>query len=198
MIGSFLVALIVTVLIAAAFALRWWLARRRLRADARAEYEERCQSKPGTVRGVDRAAFETLYIGAYEPRWALYVAFALLAAIAVTPVAAIILVLLWPLLILPLDGGPWYEPGYYPWMFYMFFGFCAIWAVTGAIVARIHHARSPEPFNPALARARGEPLDNVVIPRKRPEWAKKARPEWAKKARPDPKPGTPEQEGETN
>ncbi|MFT6461098.1 MAG: hypothetical protein ACJA0Y_000594, partial [Maricaulis maris] len=40
-----------------------------------------------------------------------------------------------------------------------------------AVVARIHHARTPENFNPALARARGEPLDEVAIPRKRPKWA---------------------------
>ena len=41
-------------------------------------------------------------------------------------------------------------------------------------------ARSEEALDlsdAALARARGEPLDDVVIPRKRPEWAKRARPD---------------------
>ena len=84
---------------------------------------------------------------------------------------------LWPVIVMGLDGGPWYDAGYYPWMFYMFFGFCLVWALCGAVMARIHHARAPESFNAALARARGEPFDDIVIPRKRPKWAVKAVPD---------------------
>lgn len=177
MFESFSLTVALTLIIAAGFAVRWLAARRRLMEDARLEYAERQSSKPGTIRGVDAETFERIYVAAYEPRWALYIAFAIIAAIAVTPLAAIALVSLWPILVMPLDGGPWYEPGYYPWMFYMFFGFCGIWALAGAVVARLHHARAPEPFNPALARARGEPLDDVVIPRPRPKWARQARPD---------------------
>lgn len=162
---------------AAAFFLRWIASHRRLMEDARAEYRERCESKPATVKGVDAATFERLYVAAYEPRWALYIAFTLILAIAVTPLAGFGLMALWPILVLGLEAGPWYDVGYYPWMFYMFFGMCGVWAFCGFVVARIHHARSPEPFVPALARARGEPLDDVVIPRKRPKWAVRAVPD---------------------
>ena len=59
------------------------------------------------------------------------------------------------MLVSMLDGGPWYDVGYWPWMFYIFFGMCGVWAFTAAVVARIHHARAPEPFQAALARAVG-------------------------------------------
>jgi hypothetical protein len=175
--NPFALAAIIGLVAAAAFLIRWVAARRRLMEDARIEYRERCETKPGTVKGVDAAVFERLYVAAFEPRWALYIAAALALAILVTPAAAFGLVALWPVIVMGLDGGPWYDVGYYPWMFYMFFGFCAVWALCGFVVARIHHARRPEPFNPALARARGEPLDDVVIPRKRPKWAVRARPD---------------------
>jgi hypothetical protein len=155
---------------------RWAAARRRLMEEARLEYEERVETKPKTIKGVDGPSFEQLYVGAHEPRWALYAAGALIAAIAVTPPAFIGLVQLWPILIMPLEQGRWYDPGFYPWMFYMFFGICAIWAGCAGVAARLHHERAPEPFNAALARARGEPLENIIIPRKRPAWAKKVRP----------------------
>ena len=166
----FALAALIGLIAAAAFAIRWAAARRRLMEDARIEYQERCETKPKTVKGVDEATFERIYVAAYEPRWALYIAGALLLAIAITPLAALGLVAFWPIIVMGLDGGPWYDEGYYPWMFYMFFGFCGIWALCGFVMARIHHARRPEPFNPALARARGEPLDDVVIPRARPKW----------------------------
>lgn len=125
----------------------------------------------GNGEGVDAATFERIYVSAHEPRGALYIAAALVLAVVITPFAGVGLIALWPYIVMMLDGGPWYDVGYYPWMFYMFFGLCGCWAFAGAVVARIHHARTPENFNPALARARGEPLDEVAIPRKRPKWA---------------------------
>lgn len=172
-----ILAAILGLVAAAAFFIRWIASRRRLMEDARAEYRERCESKPATVKGVDDVTFERLYVAAYEPRWSLYIAFTLILAIVVTPAAGIGLMALWPILVLGLEAGPWYDVGYYPWMFYMFFGICGVWALCGFVVARIHHARAPEAFIPALARARGEPLDDVVIPRKRPKWAVRAVPD---------------------
>ncbi|BDX01166.1 hypothetical protein [Maricaulis maris] len=177
--NPFLYAAAAALIAAAAFFLVWLASRRSLMEDARAEYRERCETKPGTVRGVDEQVFERLYVSAHEPRGALYIAAALLLAVAITPLAGVGLIALWPYIVMTLDGGPWYDVGYYPWMFYMFFGLCGCWALAGAFVARIHHARTPESFHPALARARGEPLDDVVIPRKRPKWAVKARPDPA-------------------
>lgn len=167
---------LIAILLAAVLLVRWIATRRKLMEDARLEYEERLELKPRTVKGVDARTFEKLYLGAFEPRWTLYTAATLIGAIAITAPAAIGLMLLWPIIVLGLDGGPWYDVGYYPWMFYMFFGMCFSWAFVAYIAARLHHQRRPEPFQPALARARGEPLDDVVIPRKRPAWAKRARP----------------------
>ncbi|WP_417490220.1 hypothetical protein [Maricaulis sp.] len=172
----YIVALIIFTICASLLS-RWLAARINLTADARAEYTERLETKPGTIKGVDEAVFVKLYVGAHEPRWALYIPIALLAATVSTPVVAIALTAFWPVFTAMLDGGPWYDVGYYPWMFYMFFGFCGLWALCAAVVARIHHARAPEAFQPALARARGEPLDDVVIKRGRPKWAVRARPD---------------------
>jgi hypothetical protein len=168
---------IVAFLVAAGLLVRWAAARRRLMEDAHIEYAERVETKAGTIKGVDETVFERIYVSAHEPRWALYAAASLIAAIAVTPPAFVGLVHLWPILIMPLEQGRWYDPGFYPWMFYMFFGICAIWAGCAGVAARLHHQRAPEPFNAALARARGEPLEDIVIPRKRPAWAKKVRPD---------------------
>ena len=172
--NPFVYAAAAALVAAAVFFLSWLAARRSLMDDARLEYAERQQSKAGTIKGVDAETFERIYVSSHEPRGALYIAAALLLAIAVTPPAAIGLIALWPYIVMTLDGGPWYDVGYYPWMFYMFFGLCGCWALAGAVIARIHHARTPENFHPALARARGEPLDDIVIPRKRPKWAVKA------------------------
>lgn len=173
--------------IAAALLSRWLAARINLRSDARTEYGERLLTKPGTIKGVEEVVFVKLYIAAHEPRWALYIPLALLSAALSTPLLAIGLVAFWPVFTSMLDGGPWYAVGYYPWMFYMFFGFCGLWALCAAIVARIHHARAPEGFQAALARARGEPLDNVVIKRGRPKWAIKARPNLKPEPKTEPK-----------
>ncbi len=169
---------------------RWLAARIALTGEARTEYGERLLTKPGTIKGVEEAVFVKLYVAAHEPRWALYIPIALLAATLSTPVLAIALTAFWPVFTSMLDGGPWYDVGYYPWMFYMFFGFCGLWALCAAVVARIHHARAPEAFQPALARARGEPLDDVVIVRPRPKWAVKARPNPTPAAKPENKPAT--------
>jgi hypothetical protein len=176
MYGPFAPAAIIAVVASLLFFMRWALARRQLTTDAKLEFEERSLDKQATIDGVSKQTFVTLYVSAHEPRWALYAAAALISAIVMTPLAAIGLVQLWPLIVMTLDGGPWYDVGYYPWMFYMFFGMCAVWAFCAAVCARVLHARAPEPYQAALARARGEPLDNVKLPRKRPEWAKKAHP----------------------
>ena len=154
----------------------WFHHRRKLNAEAQEEWVDRSETRTKTVKGVDRAHFLKIYIAAHEPRWALYASGTLLIALLTTPVIGVGLMMLWPIFVMGLDGGPWYDVGYYPWMFYMFFGMCLSWASVAFVMARMHHLRRPEPFNAALARARGEPLDDVVIPRKRPAWAKKVRP----------------------
>ena len=159
--------------------MRYRIALLPLGAEAKEEWGERSRTRTRTVKGVERETFLRIYVSGHEPRWALYACGTLIAALLATPVIGVGLMWLWPIIVLGLDGGPWYDVGYYPWMFYMFFGLCGCWALAGAFVARIHHARTPESFHPALARARGEPLDDVVIPRKRPKWAVKARPDPA-------------------
>jgi|GEM_PF-1666842 len=197
MYGPYLYSGLTAFILASALMIRWIASRRRLMEDARIEWEERCESRPGTVKDVDEPTFERLYLGAYEPRWALYAGMTLYGAILITAPAAVGLMFLWPIIVMGLDGGPWYDVGYYPWMFYMFFGMVGAWAFVGYVAARLYHERKPEAFNPALARARGEPLDEVELPRKRPEWAKRARPSWApdiKAKTADPKPAKDETE----
>ncbi|MCW5725563.1 MAG: hypothetical protein KIS81_11495 [Maricaulaceae bacterium] len=171
----FSIAAIAALTGAAGLIVRWALARAALRAEAAAEYEERLRSRPGTVAGVERTAFIRLYAAAFEPRWALYAAAALAGAVAVTPLALSGLVIVWDALWRLNGAPPLFAAGYYPWMFYMFFAVVGVWALCGWLAARIHHLRAPEPFQAALARARGEPFDAVEIPRPRPKWARRIR-----------------------
>lgn len=173
MYGPFGYAAIVALVVSAALLLRWLASRRFLIGEARIEYEERRLTKPRTVKNVSEDAFERLFVAAHERRWALYTAAALIAAVIVSPPAFILLTALWPILVMALEEGPWYDAGHYPWMFYMFFGLCGVWAGCGFLAARLFHARAPEPFNAALARARGEPLEDTPLPQKRPDWAKR-------------------------
>lgn len=185
MYGPYLYAALTALTVAAALFVRWMAARNALTEEAREEWQDRCEVKPKTIKGVEKATFERIYISAHEPRWALYAAATLIGAVLISVPASVGLMLLWPVIVLGLDGGPWYDVGYYPWMFYMFFGMCGSWAFVGYVAARLHHQRRPESYNAALARARGEPLDDVVIPRKRPAWAKKARPVSSTAAKPN-------------
>ena len=158
------------------FLVRWAVARHQLTREAAEEFETRKASRPVSVKGVEAETFKSVYVAAHEPRWALYASAALAAALALTYPAVLVLTNLWSwgyaALGLEASGDqPWFDVGYYPWMFYMFFGLVAVWALTGAVAARLHHRRAPEAFNAALARARGEPLDDVVIPRQRPKWS---------------------------
>ncbi|WP_300530919.1 hypothetical protein [Maricaulis sp.] len=168
--------------VAALLLARWYFGRRQIATEAREDWEVRQERSPGTIKGVDQETFEGIFIAAHEPRWSLYAAGTLFGVIIISPIAGVFLMWVWPLFTSMLDGGPWYDVGYYPWMFYMFFGMVALWAGVGFVASRLFYARRPEEFRAALARARGEPLDDVVIPR--------ARPAWARRVRPDPKPDT--------
>ncbi|WP_300551921.1 hypothetical protein [Maricaulis sp.] len=166
--------------VALALLARWFFGRRQIASEAREDWEARQERSLATIKGVDQATFERIFISAHEPRWSLYAAGTLIGVILISPLAGVFLMWAWPAFTSMLDGGPWYDVGYYPWMFYMFFGMVALWAGVGFVASRLFYARRPEPFRAALARARGESLDDVELPRKRPAWAKRARP--------DPKP----------
>jgi hypothetical protein len=166
--------------VALALLVRWFFGRRQIAMEAREDWEARQERSPATIKGVDQSTFERIFISAHEPRWSLYAAGTLIGVILISPLAGVFLMWAWPAFTSMLDGGPWYDVGYYPWMFYMFFGMVALWAGVGFVASRLFYARRPEHFRAALARARGEPLDDVELPRKRPAWAKRARP--------DPKP----------
>ena len=172
---------VISAVVSTVLLLRWLIGRWPLSAEASSEYAERCAGRAKTVAGVDEATFVKLFVAGHEPRWALYVALAFVVIVALTPGFALVWTSIWISFIQQIDTGPWYEVGYYPWMFFMFFGFCGFWALCVAVVARIYHARSPEPYLAALARARGEPLESLIIKPTRPKWARKARPSWAPK-----------------
>jgi len=172
---------VICAVLSAILLLRWYFGRRPLPDEAVAEFAERSVERAKSVAGVDEATFVKLFVAGHEPRWALYMALAFGLIVLLTPGFAVVWATIWVSVIQQLDTGPWYEIGYYPWMFFMFFGFCGFWALCGAVVARLFHARSPEPYLAALARARGEPLEDRVIKPSRPKWARKARPSWAPK-----------------
>ncbi|WP_421784592.1 hypothetical protein [Hyphobacterium sp.] len=174
MINPFVIAAVVAVLAVIALLLRWIIAVRSLSADARAEYVGRQADRAHTISGVDAATFVRIYVDAYAPRWTLYASLALLGAIVITPPALLGLVAFWNWLTAVLAASDLFAPGYYPWMFYIFFGLVGAWALCGFLAARFHHQRAPEAFQAALMRARGEPLDDVVIKRQRPKWARRA------------------------
>lgn len=174
MINPFVIAALVALLAVIGLLVRWMLAVRSLSADARAEYAGRQADRPHTIEGVDAPSFVGVYVDAYAPRWTLYASLALLGAIAITPPALLGLVAFWTWITALLGASDLFAPGYYPWMFYMFFGLVGAWAFCGFLAARFHHRRAPEAFQAALMRARGESLDDVVIKRQRPKWARRA------------------------
>ncbi len=127
-----------------------------------------------TIEGIDEKAFVRIYRDGYAPRWTIYAALTLLAAILITAPAVMGLLGFWNWITALAGASDVFAPGYYPWMFYMFFGLVGAWALCGFVAARFHHQRAPESFNAALMRARGEPLDEVEIRRARPKWARRA------------------------
>jgi len=151
---------------------RWGFAVRGLAEDARLEYATRQTEKPATIRTVSEAAFIKLYVSCFQPRWTLYAAGATLAAIVISPVAMLLVPALYDV-IWRANGAPaWGGRTGYVFMFSLFFGIVFIWAALAAVFARFHHLRAPEPFHHALARARGEPIEDTGW-RPRPKWARK-------------------------
>lgn len=174
---SLLVTIGLVVLFIIACLVRWALAVRSLRDDAKAEYASRRTDKHATVRNVSEEAFVRVYVTSHQPRWALYAAAGATAALAVSPIALYAVPVLYDL-IWQAGGAPeWGGRTGYVFMFALFFALCFIWAAVAAFFARLAHARSPEPFHHALARARGEPIPEDTGWRPRPKWARKVRPD---------------------
>jgi len=174
MTDPFLIAAILALLAATGLLVRWFVATASLRRDAREEYAGRLIDRAHTIEGVDEAGFVRIYVDGYAPRWTVYAAIALIAAILITAPAVMGLLGFWNWITGFVSASDVFAPGYYPWMFYMFFGLVGAWALCGFVAARFHHQRAPEGFNAALMRARGEPLDQVEIKRTRPKWARRA------------------------
>ena len=157
---------------------RWLWARHILPQHAREDYAVRAEDRPRSIEGVSEDDYVRLYLAAHEPRWALYTACALTTAGLLTPIALMALNAGWVWRRDLTDAEPLFDVGYYPWMFYMFFGIIGVWALVSGIAARLHHLRRPEEFQAALRRARGEPLDDVDLP-DRPSWARRVVPDIA-------------------
>jgi len=154
---------------------RWFVSIAGLRRDAAEEYSGRQLDRAQTIEGVSEAEFIRIYVDGYSPRWTVYAALALISAILITPFAITGLLAFWDWVTAYVNASDVFAPGYYPWMFYLFFALVGAWAFCGFVAARFHHKRAPEGFNAALMRARGEPIDDVVIRRARPKWARRAR-----------------------
>jgi len=174
MTNPFLIAALLALGVSGLLLVRWALAVASLRADARQEYRGRQADRAQTIAGVSEADFIRIYTDGHSPRWTIYAAMSLIGAILVTPPAVFGLIAFWRWITAFTDAGEWFAIGYYPWMFYMFFGLVAAWAFCGFIAARLHHQRAPESFQIALMRARGEDVDDIAIKRPRPKWARRA------------------------
>lgn len=181
-----LIASIALVALFSAACFIWWAFKRQaLRREAREEYAQRAKNKPATVDGVSEAAFITLYAKSFEPRWALYGAGAAASVLAVSPIALFTVPAAYEA-VWRAGGAPdWGGSTGYVYMFVLFFGLVLIWALVAAFFARMHHVRTPEPFNHALARARGEPLPEDTGWRRRPKWARRVRPDADEQGRSD-------------
>lgn len=150
---------------------------RALNADAREEYADRVSTKRATVRGVSEDEFVRLYVKSFAPRWAFYLAAGCAIAIALSPVALVLIPAGYEQIWLASGAADWAGRGGYVFMFTVFFGVVAFGALPAFLLARLHHTRAPEPFTHALARARGEPIPDDTGWRRRPKWARRARPD---------------------
>lgn len=150
---------------------RWFTAVHSLKADARAEYATRTTDKPKTIKGVNETEFVELYVKSFQPRWTLYAAGGALAALLISPPALIAVPALYDVLWRAGGAPEWGGRTGYVFMFSLFFGIVFVWAAIAAVFARLHHMRAPEPFHHALARARGEPIEDTGW-RPRPKWAR--------------------------
>ncbi len=164
-------------LVSAALLVRWYVARRSLHADARAEYADRTRTKPATVKGLNENQFVAVYVSSHQPRWALYAAGALATAVVLSPLVLLLVVALYELFWQAAGAPEWAGAGGYVFMFALFFGTVFLWALIGGAFAHAYHRRSSEPFSHALARARGEPLPEDAEFRRRPAWARRVRPD---------------------
>ena len=156
---------------------RWGLAVRALKGEAQEEYRTRQAEKPATIANVTEAAFKTLYVASFQPRWMLYAAAGAGAALLASPPSMVFVPLAYDW-VWRLSGAPeWGGRSGYVYMFSLFFSMTLIWALVAAAFARAFHNRTPEPFHHALARARGEPLPEDSGWRRRPKWARRVRPD---------------------
>ena len=164
---------------------RWVLAVRSLKDEAREEYQTRRREKPGTVTNVSEADFVTIYRTSFQPRWFLYAAGGATAALLASPPSLLLVPLAYDW-IWRLGGAPdWGGRTGYVYMFSLFFALALIWALVAAVFARLFHKRTPDPFVHALARARGEPIPEDTGWRRRPKWARRVRPTSSRDSQPD-------------
>lgn len=155
----------------------WSVSVRSLKQDARAEYEERTSDRPSTIAGVNEAEFVAIYVRSFQPRWALYASGGAISVLVAGPVALIVISNIYTALWRAGGSVAWDGPSGYVFMFVLFFGVSLVAAVVAAGFARQFHRNAPEPFNHALARARGEPLPEETTWRRRPKWARRVRPD---------------------
>ena len=172
-----ILTVLLLILVAGGFLVRWYLAVRSLKEDARAEYATRTQDKPATIEGVSETEFVSIYLSSHQPRWALYASAGLTAALITSPIAMLAVAGLYNL-IWQMNGSPaWGGREGYVFMFSLFFGIVFCWALVAGFFARLFHMRIPEQFIHQLARARGEPIPEETTWRRRPKWARRVRPD---------------------
>ena len=157
---------------------RWVWASHSLKTDAEDEFAARGRDRPGTIDGVSKSDFVSLYVKAFQPRSAIYIFGAITSILLVSPFALTGVSLIYEQ-IWRARGAQEVEGAIgYVYMFSLAFGMALVAAIIVAAFAQVFHKRAPEPFNHALARARGEPLPDREY-RRRPKWARHIKPKPA-------------------
>jgi len=139
---SFIWALVLMGALALIFGVRSFLGWRRVRRDAREDYEYK-RSNGMVPDNLDQETYERIYRRVHGPRGPLHVAGAMIAILGVTPFA------MWGFerglnLIYNLSGqSRVIEPGFLVWQFFLFFGMIAVWVSIAYFVAKRYHRNAP-------------------------------------------------------
>ncbi len=139
---SFWWALILMALLALVFGVRALLGWQRVRNDAREDYEYK-RGNGMVPDALSQDEYERIYKRVYGPRGPAHVAGAMVAILALTPVAMIAFEYGLNLIYNLSGQNRVIEPGYLVWQFFLFFGMIAVWVGIGFLASRRYHQTAP-------------------------------------------------------
>lgn len=139
---SFWWALIGGMVLAVIFGLRAWLGRRRVRADAQADYEYKLAQKM-VPPGLSQDEYSDIYMRVFGPRAQTHIFIGFVGVLIATPIAMFALEQGLNFIYNVTGQSRVIEPGFLVWQFFIFFGLLATWVAVAYAVARRYHSRAP-------------------------------------------------------